>query len=91
MISKIPSIKKPLDRFGSSELKRHKSSIPLKPTESETFSASETKPATSASRLPSQKERIIPSVTESAFQVYLKEINKIPLLSAEEEKELDQW
>lgn len=29
-----------------------------------------------------------PSVTESAFQVYLKEINKTPLLSAEEEKEL---
>ncbi len=73
----MPSTKKPLNKFKSSES--------LKPLNFETPSGTGTK---SVAKEP--KTRVAPSGTESAFQTYLKEINKIPLLSAEEEKEIAQ-
>ncbi|MGR3310912.1 MAG: sigma-70 family RNA polymerase sigma factor [Candidatus Brocadiales bacterium] len=73
----MPSIKKPLNKFKSSES--------LKPSNFETPSGTGTKSVTKE-----PKTRVAPSGTESAFQTYLKEINKIPLLSAEEEKEIAQ-
>jgi RNA polymerase primary sigma factor len=77
MINKIPSIiKKPLKKIKRSKVTGVKRSSPPKSLSSETIADTESKNRTS------------PSTTESAFQVYLKEINKIPLLSADEEKEL---
>ncbi len=87
MINKIPLEKKPLSRRKSSKVAGIKSFNPLKPLDSKTFSGTVTENDPPQGEKPSETRTAFYG-TESAFQVYLKEINKIPLLSAEEEKEL---
>lgn len=93
MINKIQSVKKP-PKISRSKCKekldidsgRVGSEIELSNTAKTPATLSGTE-----SRVPkSERTWVRAEGTESAFRVYLKEINKIPLLSAEEEKELAQ-
>lgn len=83
MTNKISSVKKPLNKFKRSRVTGLKSSEHLKSSKSEPLSGTGTKSA-----ITEPKTRVTPSGMESAFQAYLKEINKIPLLSADEEKKI---